>query len=297
MIKIKVPATTANLGSGFDTFGLALSLYNEFHVKPSDRFIIELEPENQFLSKLENNLFLQVIEYIFKKENKNLPPLYIKQFNKVPVARGLGSSATAIVGGILTAYKILEKKLTDEDFFQIAYKFESHPDNLLPAWKGNFIVALKDTEKTYYQQLDFPKDIKTVVLIPEIKLSTEEARKVLPETVPFEDAVSNIQKASLFVCAVVNRRYDLFKVAMEDKLHQPYRKTLIPCFDKILSSAYEEGALGVALSGAGTSIVALAKENFEKIGNSMLNALEKCKINGEFKILDIDKKGAIIQEV
>ncbi len=297
MIKIKVPATTANLGAGFDTFGLALSLYNEFYVSIADRFSIETRPKDSFLENPENNLFIKVINYIFQKENKSMPPLHIKQINNIPVARGLGSSATAIVGGILTGFHLLKKDLTEDKFFEIAYRFEPHPDNLLPAWKGNFIIAVKDTEKTYYQQIDFPENIKAVVLIPEKKLSTEEARKVIPDTVPFKDAVFNVQRAALFVSAVINKSFDLFKIAMEDKLHQPYRKKLIPCFDNIIASAYKNGALGVALSGAGTTMLALADKNFEIIGNSMLNALENCNVKGDFKILDIDTKGAIITEV
>ncbi|NPA52312.1 MAG: homoserine kinase [Aquificae bacterium] len=295
MIKIKVPATTANLGAGFDTFGLALSLYNEFFIEESHRFTIETNPKDRFLENPENNLFIKVLKHIYSRENKKLPPLHIRQITNIPVARGLGSSATAITAGILAGFYLLDKPLTEEEFFDIAYRFEPHPDNLLPSWKGNFITAVKHEKGTVYQQIDFPTDIKAVVLTPEIKLSTQEARQVLPKQIPLEDAVFNIQRASLFISALMNKNYKLLKIAMEDKLHQPYRKKLIPCFDNIVQNGYEEGALGVSISGAGTSIVALATENFENIGKQMLKALNKCKIKGNIYTLNIDKKGAILQ--
>lgn len=298
MIKIKVPATTANLGSGFDTFGLALTLYNEFSVDFSDSgdFSITTEPKNRELEDPEKNLFVRVIKRVFQIHGSQLPPLKIYQKNNIPVARGLGSSATAIVASILAGYKLLGKSFSEEEFFKIAYEFEPHPDNLLPAWKGNFIIAVKEKEKTYYQQLDFPEKLKAIVVIPELELSTEEARKVLPEKIPISDAIFNIQRAALLVSIIQNKNFDLLKVAMEDKIHQPYRKKLIPGFDEAKNEGYKNGALGVAISGAGSTIVAFAKENFEKIGSSMAAVIKKEGLNVSYKILNVDKKGAQIWE-
>ncbi|WP_297455950.1 homoserine kinase [Persephonella sp.] len=291
-LKVKVPATTANLGAGFDTFGLALTLYNEFEVEEYDGVVIQTVPENKFLEIPENNLFVQVLKYACEKRGKTFHGAKVKQITNVPVARGLGSSATAIVAAILISAAVSKTPLTDEYFFDIAYKFEPHPDNLLPAWKGGFVTALVEDGKTYYQQIDFPEDIKAVVAIPQLELSTEKARQVLPKDIPLKDGIFNVQRVALFLAALQNKDYSVLKVAMEDKFHQPYRKQLIPGFDDVVSAAYDNGAIGASLSGAGSTILALATDNFEKIGSSMVQAFEKNGLKAEYKVLDIDKRGA-----
>jgi len=297
VIKVRVPATSANLGAGFDTFGVALDLYNEFIVEEAEGVYIESYPENKFLQNPENNLYIQVVKTLCEAEGKRFKGAKLKQINNVPVARGLGSSATAIVAGIVTAFYVHKKELTDEEFFKWAYRFEPHPDNLLPAWKGGFITALKTEEKTYYQKIDFPEDLKFVVAIPDFELSTEKARSVLPKEIPLKDGIFNLQRASLFLASIINKNYELLKVAMEDRFHQPYRKSLIPNFDKVIQYAYQAGALGVSLSGAGSSMVALSDKNFEEIGKSMVKAFEEAGINAEYKILNVDKEGTKIEEI
>ena len=296
-IKISVPATTANLGAGFDTFGLALNLFNEFIVEESSSIEIETSPKNEFLENPENNLFVQVLKKSCEYFGNEFHGVKLTQKNNVPVARGLGSSATAIVAAIMVSAFVNKKELTDKDFFNIAYEFEPHPDNLLPAWKGGFTIALKDKENTFYQKLDFPKEIKAVVAVPDFQLSTEEARKVLPEKIPLTDGIFNVQRASLFVSAVITKRLDLLKVAMDDRFHQPYRKKLIPGFDNVIKNALENGALGASLSGAGPTILALATENFDNIGKSMVEAFEKEGVKAEYKVLDINEEGAKIEVI
>ncbi|WP_456402751.1 homoserine kinase [Persephonella sp.] len=295
VLKVKVPATSANLGAGFDTLGLALTLYNEFIVEEHDGVVIETEPKNEFLEVPENNLFIQVIKYGCERRGKEFHGAKLKQINRVPVARGLGSSATAIVGAIVVSSAVSKTELTDELFFDIAYKFEPHPDNLLPAWKGGFITALKDGEKTYYNNINFPTDLKAVVVIPDFELSTEKARSVLPEKIPLKDGIFNVQRVSLFLSALQNKRYDLLKVAMDDRFHQPYRKSLIPNFDRVVQNGYDAGALGVSLSGAGSAVLALANDNFEKIGKAMSEAFSDVGIDAEYMILDIDRKGTQLE--
>ncbi|MCX7760323.1 MAG: homoserine kinase [Hydrogenothermaceae bacterium] len=295
VVKVRVPATTANLGAGFDTFGLALTLYNEFIVEEAEGIYIETYPKSEFLENPENNLYIKIVKYLCEREGKTFYGAKLKQISDIPVARGLGSSASAIVAGILTAYAVHHKELTDEEFFEVAYKFEPHPDNLLPAWKGGFITAVKTEDKTYYQKVDFPEDIKAVVVIPDFELSTEKARQVLPSSIPYKDAIFNLQRAALFITAIQNRRYDLIKVSMEDRLHQPYRKTLIPGFDRVIKNALDNGALGASLSGAGSTMLALATHNFETIGKSMVEAFKEEGINAEYKVLDIDREGAKVE--
>jgi len=297
IVKVKVPATTANLGAGFDTFGLALTLYNEFEVEEADDVFIESYPENEFLKNPENNLFIKVVKYLCEAEGKTFHGAKLKQTVNIPVARGLGSSATAIVAGILTGFAVHKKPLTDEEFFKVAYLFEPHPDNLLPAWKGGFITALKTEDKTYYSKIDFPQELKAVVVIPDFELSTELARSVLPKEIPLKDAVFNIQRASLFIRALQEKRFDLLKVAMEDRLHQPYRKSLIPNFDKVIQYAYDSGAVGASLSGAGSTMLALALDNFDKIGQAMVSAFSEAGINAKYLVLDVDTEGAKVEIV
>ncbi|WP_299238810.1 homoserine kinase [Sulfurihydrogenibium sp.] len=295
IVKVKVPATTANLGAGFDTFGLALTLYNEFEVEEADGVFIESYPENEFLKNPENNLFIKVVKYLCEAEGKTFHGAKLKQTINIPVARGLGSSATAIVAGILTGFAVHKKPLTDEEFFKVAYLFEPHPDNLLPAWKGGLIAALKTEDKTYYSKIDFPQELKAVVVIPDFELSTELARSVLPKEIPLKDAVFNIQRASLFIRALQEKRFDLLKVAMEDRLHQPYRKSLIPNFDKVIQYAYDSGAVGASLSGAGSTMLALALDNFDKIGQAMVSAFSEAGINAKYLVLDVDTEGAKVE--
>ncbi|ACD66683.1 MAG TPA: homoserine kinase [Sulfurihydrogenibium sp.] len=297
IVKVRVPATTANLGAGFDTFGLALTLYNEFEVEEADDVFIESYPENEFLKNPENNLFIKVVKYLCEAEGKTFHGAKLKQTVNIPVARGLGSSATAIVAGILTGFAVHKKPLTDEEFFKVAYLFEPHPDNLLPAWKGGFITALKTEDKTYYSKIDFPQELKAVVVIPDFELSTELARSVLPKEIPLKDAVFNIQRASLFIRALQEKRFDLLKVAMEDRLHQPYRKSLIPNFDKVIQYAYDSGAVGASLSGAGSTMLALALDNFDKIGQAMVSAFSEAGINAKYLVLDVDTEGAKVEIV
>ena len=296
-ILIRVPATTANLGAGFDTLGLALQLYNDFLIEESDTVKIETHPKNEFLENPDKNLFIQVLKETCKYLGNEFHGVKVKQINNVPVARGLGSSATAIVAGIVAGFFVNQKELTDKDFFTIAYKFEPHPDNLLPAWKGGFITALMEKDQTFYNVINFPEDLKAVVVIPDFELSTEDARKVLPESVSLKDAIFNVQRIALFISALENRRYDLLKVAMEDRLHQPYRKKLIPNFDKVIQNAISSGAVGASLSGAGSTILAIANKNFEKIGKSMQSAFSEVGISSEYKVLDIDRNGTQIDVI
>jgi len=184
--KVSVPASTSNLGPGFDALGLALTLYNEFYVEPSDRYEVEIEGEGkEELPKDERNLFLRAYRSSMEYLGLN-QPIKAKLVNRIPLGRGLGSSATAIVGGILAAEKISGKELSLPEVIDIAFKFEPHPDNVLPAYTGGFVVAATNGDLTYVK-LDWPEDLKVVIVVPELFLSTEESRSVLPDKYSRED--------------------------------------------------------------------------------------------------------------
>lgn len=295
MLSIRVPASTSNFGSGFDAFGLALSLYNDFFVEFSDSYYVELEGEGVHLPKDKNNLFIR--SYIRSCELFGISekPIRLKQVNRVPTARGLGSSATAIVGGI-TAFEALHHiQLSLEDKLRIAFEFEPHPDNLLPAFLGGFVVCASSEEGVKFLRLEFPEELKLVVCIPDFELSTQKAREVLKKDIPLKDAVYNLQRSALFVGSILSRRFDLLKESVKDRLHQPYRSELIPGFWSIVERAYSSGALAVFLSGAGPSVASLCLQECENVGKSMVDAFKDYGVSSTFKILSPSKEGVKVE--
>ncbi|RUM90211.1 MAG: homoserine kinase [Thermovibrio sp.] len=294
--KVSVPASTSNLGPGFDALGLALSLYNDFYFEPSELYSVEIEGEGkEELPKDERNLFLRAYRSTMEYLGLN-QPIRVKLVNRIPLGRGLGSSATAIVGGILAAERISGKKLSLPEVIDIAFKFEPHPDNVLPAYTGGFVVAATNGD-LHYIKLDWPGDLKVVIVVPELFLSTEDSRSVLPESYPKKDVIFNIQRVALLLGALQKRDYGLLKEAVKDRIHQPYRCDLIPSFWEVVSEGYKAGAFAVYLSGAGSCIGALADGNFEEIGRAMCNVFDALGIESRYLVLDVDRGGAKIEEL
>jgi len=293
---LKVPASTSNLGSGFDTFGLAISLYNYFMAKPSDRWSFEIEGEGKDLPKDDENLFARVYIRACEVFGGKPFPLKVKMINHIPTARGLGSSATAIVSALKFWELFQEKELSVEEKLRVAFEFEPHPDNLLPALLGGFLVCAVD-EEVHYQKLDFPEDIRIVVCIPDFELSTKKAREVLRKEISLKDAIYNLQRASLLVSSLCKRNYGLLKEAVKDRLHQPYRKELIPGFNDVLESAYFSGALAVFLSGAGPTVASFCLDGEDRVGSAMVSAFEKHGISASYMSLSVDKEGAVFTKL
>lgn len=286
---LKVPASMSNLGAGFDTFGLAVNLYNVFHVKSSRTFSISFIDLD---IKPEENLFLKVYKRCIEIFNEEEMPVSITIKTEIPFSRGLGSSSSAIIGAIKTFSLLYEKELSHRDIFKIAYEFEPHPDNLVPALVGGFNICLKDEEQTFFNTIDFPEELKIIAIIPDIKISTEEARKILPAKIDIKDAIYNIQRSNLLLSSLVLKRFELLKEAVKDKLHQPYRKSLIPFYDNIEKIAYDRGAKAVFISGSGSTIGIFALENEEIIGKTCTEFLKSKGVDGTYKILSVDKEGA-----
>jgi len=296
VFKVLVPASTSNLGPGFDALGLALKLYNEFTVKPSGSYIVEIRGEGEeSLAIDESNLFIKSYRSACKYIGFD-QPIELHQLNRIPLGRGLGSSATAIVGGILAAEKLSGKKLSLPEVIDIAFKFEPHPDNVLPAYTGGFVIAATNGDLSYVK-LDFPEELKVVIVVPELFLSTQESRSVLPESYSKEDVTFNIQRVALLLGALQKRDFGLLKEAVKDRVHQPYRCDLIPSFWEILSEGYRAGAYAVYLSGAGSCIGALADRNFDDIGRAMCNVFDSLGIESRYLVLDVDREGARIVEI
>ena len=291
-MKLLVPATTTNFGAGFDTFGLALNLYNIFEFEESDAFRVEIEGEGKDLPRDENNLVIKVYKRACEVFGVEPKPFKLKQINGVPTARGLGSSATAIVGGIEACIRFHSLEVSLEEKLKIAFEFEPHPDNLLPAFVGGFVVCVL-SGGILFNRLSFPKELSLVFAVPDFELSTEEARRVIKREIPLEDAVFNIQRASLFVSALLTGRYELLKTAVEDRLHQPYRSKLVKGFNGVLEAGYSAGAYAVFLSGAGPTVCAITSENLgDRVGASMKEAFEREGFSARILHLKAEEKGA-----
>lgn len=260
-IAAKVPATSANLGAGYDSFGIALQLYTTIEIQAANATQIEIKsPHLQSLPTDRSNLVYRAMEVVFTHAHRKMPHLHVTIDSEVPLARGLGSSAAAIVGGMCAANAWLGEPLSRELIFALATRMEGHPDNVGAALYGGLIVAVMEGDTPHHIALAPPANLTALLVIPEYELSTRAARDVLPTHVTLEDAVYNVSHASLFVAAWASARLDMLSTAMRDRLHQPYRAPLVTGLENILQEAPAHGALGAALSGAGPTILILADE-------------------------------------
>lgn len=284
MFKVRVPASTANMGPGFDSIGMALNLYNYVEIEEND---------NSDMSLYEGNLIYETIKYFYKCVDKKLPQFKMTQIDNIPFTRGLGSSSACIVAGLLIGNQLSKSNLTKKDLGSIAIELEGHPDNVIPTIFGGMVVTAingsdyKFTKITEVDELDF------TAIIPEFKLSTNKARKALPERIPREDAVFNISRVALLIGSVKSRDYDNLLVAMEDCIHEPYRIKFIPNMGDIFKKASSLGAKGVFLSGAGPTLMAVnhKNDNFTSIMSDYLDSLSD---KWTIKELKADLVGATI---
>lgn len=298
MITIRVPATTANLGSGFDVFGLALKLYLTIRVRETSgplsiiyrgRGVGEVPVD-------ERNLIWRAYQWVIEREGKRGPHLIMEIENEIPLARGLGSSGAAIVAGVMAADAVCQLGLSDERLLAHALALEPHPDNITAALVGGFVACcVTDEGRTLYASLPISPDIKAIIVVPDFELPTREARAVLPDRYSREDAVFNLQRVALLATALQHPHPDLVAEAMRDRWHQPYRQALIPGLEEILQLTSMPGLLGVSLSGAGPSVLALAIDNFEQIGQNIQFQFSRHGIQSEVLILEIERRGAVIE--
>ena len=304
LVTFKIPATSANIGSGFDSVGLALDLYNEIHIYSNENskkieFEISGEGENE-ISK-DDNMILDAMKLVYKRLKAKPDKGYIiKCVNRIPLSRGLGSSSAAIIGGLLSANYILGNKLSiEDDILNMSVQLEGHPDNVSPAILGGIISGVvRKNEDFKYVKINPPKNLKAIVAIPNFHLSTEIARNALPKEISFKDAIFNISRAALLTSALSSNRLDLLEVATDDKLHQDYRAKFIPGLKDLFKQAKDSGAYSVTISGAGSSILALIKNDekiIKKVSESMKNSFSKKKIDSEIKVLNIPVKGILIK--
>lgn len=297
MIRVTVPATSANVGAGFDSLGLAVSLYNTVQFEQSDRLEI-LSADGSIIPRGPSNLVYRSVKTVFDQLDKPLPGLRITQTNAIPMARGLGSSSACIVAGILGANAMLGGPMTPRQMLTLATAIEGHPDNVAPAMLGGFVASAYDEGQVYSVKKKISPDLAFAAFIPNFKLLTEKARAALPQQVAHKDAVYNLSRAALATAAFCDGEYELLRVATKDALHQQYRLPLVPGGEEIFELAAELGAYAVYLSGAGSTILAVVhRENedfFAKAEEAM--AAEERLLAFSLRRLLADNTGAVVEQ-
>ena len=294
ILEVTVPATTANLGAGFDCMGMALHIRNSFIFQLGWRKFSAEGPEAKELEKDRGSLVYTAWETAFAYRKKTSPPLGLHINGVIPVGRGLGSSATAVVAGLYAASSLGELNLTDAELLTLASSIEGHPDNVAPALFGGLVVTSMEDSQIDYVVLPAHEELSVVLAVPDFKLSTSKARSVLPKSVSHKDAVFNTGHAALFVAAWASKKWDIFERSMDDRLHQPYRTPLVPGLQTVMDAAKQAGALGAALSGAGPTVAALAVDDKgDKIGKVMQKAFHARGIKCQIILTQIASSGAV----
>ena len=291
-ISVSVPATSANIGPGFDTIGVALDLHNVFHFDVLEgNTSPQLRPRTLVLG--EDSLAHLALYRLYAKLGKEPPKLFVQTEANIPFSRGLGSSSTAVVGGLLGGNALLGNPLDKEEILALALEIEGHPDNVAPALFGGFQIAVREPDGTITRvSVPAPEGLKAVVCIPELIMPTEEARAALPESWTRAETVANLGRVAVLMTALLSRRWELLRVGMDDRLHQPYREKFIPGFRAALDAALAAGAYGAALSGSGSAILALTETHEERIGEAMACAIRDAGTRAQWMPLNLDPEGA-----
>lgn len=301
-VKVSIPASTTNLGCGFDCLGLALTLYNVVEAELTEKpgFFIEIKGEGEGLIPADkNNIIFPAIKMVFDKMGKQFIGIKIKEINNIPLERGLGSSAATRLGGIVATSHLLDAKLSPRDILKMATSLEGHPDNAAASLLGGFVAVVNSTddESPLWIKLDVPDYLRLVLVIPQIKVPTERARKILPSKVSLYDAVFNLSRLALLVPSLSQGIWKNFPFAVQDRIHQPYRSILVPGMYDVFKAALNAGAKGVFLSGAGSSIAAFVTEDrADKVGKAMQEEFSRQRIESSIMVLSVDKKGVQVDE-
>lgn len=295
MIKVRVPATSANMGPGFDSMGVAVCIYNTFEFRETEGGLSYKGVQEEFCN--EDNIIYQAMKMCFERANYRIKGLEISILEQqIPISRGLGSSSSCIVGGLIGANEIMGRPFSKDEIFEMAVEIEGHPDNVAPAVLGGMVVAIMDGKSFYYDKVNIKNDIKFVPIIPDFRLSTKDAREVLPKEISIKDGVYNVGRAALMVTALSNGNLDLLKVACKDSFHEQYRSKLIRGFDKVKKEAYEYGALASFLSGAGPTIMAIVDSGNTNFTQKMNGFLKENNLCWDIHELSIDNLGAAVIE-
>ena len=297
IISVRAPATTANLGPGFDCLGLALDIWNEtsFEIGHSD-LSISGEGENELVLDL-NNLLYRGFAKPFEIIGRDVPAVSIKAKNEIPVGRGLGSSAAAIVSGLIAGDKATGIGLSQDEILTLAAEMEGHADNVGPALLGGLQIVVSSNQEWVTSQVPIPKKISLIIFIPDKLVLTSEARSSLPEAVTLDDAKFNIGRASLFVNSMAQGDIDHLGIATQDRLHQDYRAALLPGINSVMKGALSAGAACVFISGSGPSVIAISEDRGMTVCYEMRESASKAGVHGEIRITQPSLYGASLQVI
>ncbi len=299
MFQVKVPATSANLGPGFDCMGLAVKLYNYFKAEENDK--LEFYLKGTYTANIptdQNNLLWKTACILWERIGFSPKPLKLTFESHVPPARGLGSSSTAVVAGLMIANAVAGYPLERFDLLKIATEIEGHPDNVTPAIYGGITLTIMNENSLLPRVLTKNPLFKAVVVIPDLLVETEKAREILPSSVSRKDVIFNSSRVGLLVDAFINQEYNLLSIATQDKIHQNQRASLIPGMPEALASAVRSGAYGAALSGSGPTLLAFCSSgSAQPVGENMQKALADNFIESTCLTLDIDSDGAVLTKI
>jgi len=299
LVRVKAPATTANMGPGYDCLGMALDVWNTIEIEVLDSGEPVVEVTGEGAGELEtgrDNLVYRSMEFLFQDAEQEMPLVRIRCDNAIPLARGMGSSAAAIAGGLVAANAICSQDYTPNDLLEMAATIEGHPDNVAAAVLGGMQLVISDkTEegsRLYTVPINVPPELHAVVFVPQVRIATEDARAVLPEKVTVADAVHNMGRVGLLVASMTTNHPEYLAIATQDLLHQPYRQPLFPAMKVIFKAALDAGALGVFLSGSGSTVLALTQGREMTVAYEMAEAARQASVEGNVSVTQPTVRGA-----
>lgn len=295
MIRIKVPASSANMGAGFDTLGVAVGLYNRITLEEIPSGLEVMTPSGGFLPNT-NNLIYRAMQNVFDAVGYTPSGIRIIQKSDIPMTRGLGSSSACIIGGMVGANVISGRNLSYGEILDMAAKMEGHPDNVAPAMYGGFCVSITEKGSVITKSHKLDSKIKFAVMIPDYFVATRKSRASLPKKVSLEDAAFNISRASMLQSALITGDTEKLRFAAEDRLHQPYREKYIDGMEEIFEKSYEAGAKATYLSGSGPTIVSILDGGYGNFQKAMSAFFEQNAHKWKCRVLSIDNVGTVVQE-
>ena len=299
LVRVKAPATTANMGPGYDCLGLALDIWNTLEVETivGGEPLVEISGEGAGeLETGRENLVYRSMEFLFHEADQDMPVVRIRCEHDIPLARGMGSSSAAIAGGLVAANAICSHDFSANELLEMAATIEGHPDNVAAAVMGGMQLVIVDQtdegRRLYTVPVNVPPEMHAVVFIPNVRIATEDARAVLPEKVSVADAVHNMGRVGLLVASMATNHLEYLAIATQDRLHQPYRQTLFPAMKVIFKAALDAGALGVFLSGSGSTILALTQGREMTVAYEMAEAARQASVEGDVRVTQPTLRGA-----
>ncbi len=296
MIKIRIPATSANIGPGFDSIGLAVNLYNYVTMEESDRCRIT-SLDGIPVPMDESNLVYSTVRELYHICGVPFYGMEIGQINNIPFARGLGSSSACVIAGLKGANTLMGNPVSDAELINIAASIEGHPDNSTPALVGGLVTAAMEGQRVFFVKQEIKNDLRFVAVIPDFELKTSRARSVLPDSIDRRDGVFNLSRAALMSVSLYSGNYHNLRVAADDRIHQPYRLGLIQGGAQVMEACYNLGAYAAFISGAGSTLMAIVDAGLSDFGDCVARRLPELGLYGwQVRTLSIDNVGTVVEK-